>query len=165
MGYMFQAAPADLLNAQSPSLSPAGPDSGRIGRLTNLFLSTMLAVPAFRRDVLSAAGLKLAGIKAEVFRDIRFKDEPKLANDADPPDGLVRPRGGRGPSALFDFMPCSFSARDDRQVRRIVDHLTLAQERRIARLITISGIVPDQAFLGAVRSRLDLHGPDRRETW
>lgn len=127
----------------------------------------MLAVPAFRREVMAAAGVKHSGAKAEVFREIKFKNEPKLPADSDSPDGLVRPCG-RGPCALFDFMPCSFSAKDERQVRRIADHLMLAQERRIARVVTISSIVPDQAFLSAVRSRLDFHqGPDRLRslTW
>ncbi|MFZ1991835.1 MAG: hypothetical protein WAW96_18930 [Alphaproteobacteria bacterium] len=167
MGYMFQAAPADLLNAQSPSLSLAESEAGRIGRLTNLFLSTMLSVPAFRREVLAAAGLKFSSARAEVFCDVKFKDEPRLPADCEPPDGLVRPRGGRGPSAFFDFMPCSFSARDQNQVRRVANHLILAQERRISRVITISSIVPDQAFLTAVRSQLDLSGPDRLRslTW
>ncbi len=110
---------------------------------------------------------RLSGSHAEVFYNIKFKNEPKLPADSDVPDGLVRPRGGRGPSALFDFMPCSFGAKDERQVRRIADHLALAHERRIARLVTISSIVPDQAFLSAVRSRLDFQGPDRLRslTW
>ena len=167
MGYMFQAAPADLLNAQLPSLSPIESENGRSGRLANIFLSTMLSVPAFRREVLAAAGVKMSAAKAEVFCDVKFKEEPKLPADSAAPDGIVRPRGSRGPSALFDFVPCAFNAKDDRQVRRIADHLTLAQERRIARVITISSIVPDQAFVGAVRSRIDLNGPDRLRslTW
>jgi len=127
----------------------------------------MLAVPAFRRDVLAAAGLKFSSTKAEVFREVRFKQEPNLPSDCDAPDGLVRPRGGRGPSAFFDFMPCSFSASDERQVHRIANHLMLAQERRIGRVITISSIVPDQAFVGAVRSLVNVQGPDRLRamTW
>jgi len=168
MGYVSRAVPADLLNAVPPNLSPPAVKCGRERRLVNVFLSTLLAVPAFRALILQAVGLKGVGPAAEVFCDARFRDDPGPADIA-APNGLIRARGARGATALIDIAIGAFSADNHDEVKRIAEHLALARSRRIGRVITLSSTVPDQAFVAAVAKEVtaDAGGVDRLRplTW
>ncbi len=125
----------DILSRGEPArLIPVTTDGKKEAKAASIFLATLVAVPQFRNEILSALGQK-SGARSEfhAFTEICFKSEE---NASLRPDGLITLESGRGNiwKALIEAKIDSAELQAD----QVEDYLQLAKRNDVQAVITIS---------------------------
>ncbi len=126
--------PEYLSAGERARLIPVGSDSNKEKRITSVFLSSIMAVEEYGRELLGAIGVRI-GAKSKIlaFTEVEFKKS--LPGAVVRPDGLlVVTVGKRQWSALIEAK----IGKEILETDQIVKYLQLAKMNNIDSLITIS---------------------------